>query len=180
MRAFLIAIACSAAACGSLTDLEGVYTIDTWTQNSTACDVEGPSVAAINDPNFYIKIENFLGHEFVNVVECADVATCAAEAGDDETLHLGGWAFEDGSDDDGWRETTAFAFDMNGTCTGSVRDTVMTSPASNTVRIESRERDTQPFPATGGDCSDEDTLAAAEGQPCTTFEVTTATYTQGI
>jgi hypothetical protein len=181
MRAFTIIIGSVVlAGCGDdFTKLSGIYTINTWTQNDTACDAEGPSVASTREPMFYIRKEDFLGLEFLNVSLCDDLAMCEADAADENTINLGGWSFEEGNDTAGWTDQSAFAFDSNGTCTGSVRDTIMTS-VDRMVRIESRERDVAPFPPVGGDCPDEDAVAAAEGQPCTSLEVTTATFMQDI
>ena len=161
---------------GSQTDLEGVYTVATWTDNQASCDAEGQSVLALHEGFFYIKEENFLGSKFVNVSGCMDVADCQAKAGDDGTIHIGGYGFETGSDSAGWRSHSAIAFGSGGTCMGSVSDVLMTSTA-DTVRIESRATMSAPFT---GDCTEAAAEAAAAGQPCASLEVVTATFTAGF
>src|SRR5687768_947948 len=108
------------AACGGgndgLTAHEGVYAVATWTSNPTACDAEGPSIAEIQDPFFFIKSESFFGEQFINVNACPTVGECQADARDDDTLHIGQWGFQSGSDADGWSDDSAFAFDVQGTC----------------------------------------------------------------
>jgi hypothetical protein len=180
MRSSLLCLAL--AACGggdSLTALEGVYTVSAWTRNDTACDVEGPSVLEINDPNLYIKNESFFGQEFVNVVPCASLGECQADAGDDDTLHLGQWGFQTGSDSAGWTDTSAFAFAIDGNCEATRSETTMTSDG-DTIRIEDRSSRGNFAPDAAGECSEEGALAATEGQPCVTLEVVTATFTDGI
>lgn len=172
------------AACNdddSLTSFTGVYTLSSWTENAADCAAEGPSVLDQRPPMVYIKTDNFLGVEFVNVVSCDDLAECQAKANDANTIHLGGFTFDEGSDSTGWRSTTAFGFESEGTCDGSVTETVMTSPIDGTIRIESRRTDAPPFPAdAAGECPDEAVIAAAAGQPCTALEVVVATFTEGL
>ncbi len=175
LAALLLSSSIAATACGSgsLTDLEGVYSITTWTDNQSGCDAEGPSVAMGREPFFYIKSENFLGSKFVNVVNCADVADCQAKATDKDTLHLGGFAFEEGSDSSGWTAHSAFGFGSNNMCMGDVSDVIMTS-GDGTVRIESRSTMSAPYT---GNCDDDAAAeAAAAGQPCSSLEVVTATF----
>ncbi len=164
------------AACGSgsLTELEGIYTVTTWTDNLASCEVEGPSVASIQNPFFFIKSENIFGSKFVNVAGCETQAECEAKATDADTIHLGGFAFESGSDSAGWTSRSTFAFESNGMCEGSATDQKMTSTAG-AIRIESRSTDIAPY---AGDCDDDAKIEeAAAGQPCVSLEVMTASFT---
>jgi hypothetical protein len=166
---------------GKLSDLEGVYTIDTWTNNPAGCGAEGPSVlSTMPDKALFLKEANFLGEKFLNGVTCKDVADCQSKAKED-TIFLGsGWAFESGDDTSGWKGTTTFASGTD-TCSGTVTDHVMTSPAKGTLRIESSSRMSKPFNKDSeGFCNTDDAKKAAEGQPCMTFEVVTATFNVGI
>jgi hypothetical protein len=177
MRTALLVIAL--AACGgsdSLTSLEGVYTIQTHTQNPTSCAAEGTSTLPGSDPVLYIKSENFLGSKFVNVVTCNDVTECQTKARDDMTLNIGGFAFDKGSDSAGWTSHNAFGFLVQGMCQGDVNDSTLTN-AGGSIRIEARQIEAVPFAPTGMDCSDAATEAAAAGQPCTQLEVLTAMFT---
>ncbi len=174
LLALLLAVGCGSS---SITDLEGIYRVSTWTENLTACDAEGPSVAAQRDMFFYIKDENFIGQHFVNVELCADAATCKTEATDEGTIHIGMFGFDKGSDSKGWTSHSAHAFAISGQCQGGVTDTVMTS-SNKMIRIEQRQVDATPFPAgTGSDeCPDAMVESAAAGQPCKSFEVVTAAF----
>lgn len=165
------------AACGSdsLTGLQGVYTVTTWTQNSQGCEAEGSSVKDFHEPFLYVKSEKFIGTKFVNVVSCQDVAECHMMADDSDTLHLGGFSFEKGSDSGGWTTHSAFGFGEPDMCDGFVSDTTMTS-AADTIRVEQRTVDV----TYGGQCTDEAAEAAAAGQPCGELEVMTATFTEDL
>lgn len=166
--------------CGDdgLTAWQGIYLLDDWTSNEASCDAEGPSILAQrSETALFVKEENIFGVEFVNVVLCTDVADCEAMLSED-TIFLGnGYAFESGSDGSGWTGRTVFASGFD-ECTGSVHDHEMTSPADGVVRIETRRREAQPFPVDeDGFCATEDAEEAAEGQPCVSLEVVTASFT---
>ncbi len=171
-----------------MTGLQGIYLIDTWTQNPDVCTAEGPSVLG-SQTALYIKEETFPGlGSFVNVVDCTDLADCESMAGDEDTIHLGGWGFDQGGDESGWTNSSVSAFDsftVDGQCEATGTDTVMTSPAEGSIRIEARTTAEVlfPRPASVTDCFDlEDDVVAAEleGQPCAQFEVVTATFDRAL
>jgi hypothetical protein len=174
----LLLIGCGGGSGGG-TSFEGIFKVDTWTQNRMACDVEGPSVVANHEPLFYVKNESFLGQSFVNVNGCEDVTICKTEANDKDTIHIGSFAFEEGSDSEGWTTHSAFAFEVQGSCDGSVTDTTMTITKTS-IRIEQRRVDALPFPPSTGEdeCPDDKVEMAAMGQPCKELEVVTATFDQ--
>ena len=177
-----LALLAALVGCGGLSsDLEGIYEIGTWTQNPDACDVEGPSILEQQSQTlFYVRVENFLGQKFLNASLCDDLANCQSEAGSD-TINLNGWAFDGGDDSNGWTGATVFAGGSGTECTGQVTDHLMTSSGPDTVLIESRTRETLPFPVdSDGFCDTDQARAAAEGQPCITFEVVTATRTANL
>jgi len=172
----LIAAGCGG---GSLTELEGVYTLDTWTQNTAACSEGGSVLDQMSDKALFIKEENFLGERFVNAVRCTDAADCQAKAAMD-TIFLDGYAFESGSDDKGWTGQTVFASGID-TCEGQVIDHVMTVPADGALRIESQTRNSLPFAKDSeGFCNTDDARKAAEGQPCAELEVVTASFSTDL
>lgn len=181
MRITLLALlATTACGGGSNTDLEGIYTVDAWNRNSTACDEAGAmDVKAQHEGFFYIKSESILGEDFVNVEGCVDLGECDSKANDSDTIHIGNFTFEDGSDSKGWTSKSAFAFNVQGQCMGGVTTRTMTSTAT-TVRIEERHVEALPFaPSTGDDeCPDAKVEQNAAGQPCDQLEVVTATFTK--
>ncbi|MBA3392938.1 MAG: hypothetical protein H0T89_09855 [Deltaproteobacteria bacterium] len=176
-----LAVALGLAACGGddglSTNLQAVYGVSTWTQNATACDAEGATVADLQDPFFYIKTESFFGESILNVKQCDTVAECQMLARDKDTIHLGSFNFEEGSDAEGWTNRGGFAFSFQGMCEGSIHEVRMTSTGSG-VRIEDRRFEAVPFPADSSDeCPDDKLEAAVAGQPCSELEVVTAAKT---
>lgn len=176
MRACVV-LATLLIGCGSDgSAMEGIYALDTWSRNDGACDAEGPAVNTQSQPVFFLKYEKFFGYGALNMRQCADLAECQAEYGEEDTIHLGGPSFDEGDDDSGWTGQSFFAFGSNGTCSGSVIDYRLDAVGSDGVRIEQRTRDTGDFPANAeGDCDEDDIVEAAEGMPCTELEVFTGT-----
>ncbi len=172
-----------------MTAWEGIYDIDTWTNNATACDAEGDSILDTQGATaLYVKVENFLGQKFVNVNTCSDVADCETMASDADTIHVGQWGFSDGSDGDGWSYNwyTAFDnFDDDTKCDGTRHETLFTSPADGAVRLEARTSVEVQFDKPDGvtncfDLEDED-LEGPVGDPaCGRFEVVTATFNEDL
>ena len=178
--AIVFVVSSLGAACGggsSSSTLEGVYTADTWTENPTACNAEGPSVLADQSRlTFYVKLESFLGETFINVNFCDDLADCQALANDEDTLHLGSYFFT-GSDGAGWTTALYSGFaPEGGNCEGEYVTGTLTAPEPGTLRLERREQEAGGFPPEDdGFCDDDKGAQAAEGQPCSTLEVFTAT-----
>lgn len=175
LLACVVLAACGGGGGGS--SKQGIYTVDTWTRNGTACDVEGPSVKTTHDPLFYLKNESFLGVDFLNVNGCNDAAECKTLANDKDTIHLGQFNFDEGSDSAGWKTHSAFGFVVQGQCQGTVNDATLTFTGTS-LRIEARSIESRPFaPSTGMDeCPDAKVEENAQGQPCTELEVVTATF----
>ncbi|HTM21628.1 MAG TPA: hypothetical protein VL172_14000 [Kofleriaceae bacterium] len=182
----LCALPLLAACGGDMSGLTGVYDINSWTDNPTACDVEGPA-SGNTETALYVKEENFIGTKFLNVNACTDVAECETLAADDDTINIGNWGFTDGNDDDGWVDSNAYAFtnfDDPTKCDATGSETIMTSPAEGMLRIERRTtHSAEPYPATGPNddpCPDAGAEAAVQGQPCDSLEVVTATFNEPL
>lgn len=174
---------------GEMTSLEGIYAISSWTQNQTACGAEGDSILeSQGQTTLYVKVENFLGAEFVNVVPCTDTGDCEEMAGDSGTIHVGQWGFEEGSDDDGWRNVWYSVFDNfedDTQCDGRRVEDVMTAPSEGGLRIEHRASESVLFAKPSGitdcwDIEDDDAADLVGGPPCAELEVLTATYSADL
>jgi len=179
-----LAMILALGACGGGgSELQGIYQADTWTKNDTACDAEGPSILATQtETTFYIKQEDFLGSKFLNLNFCADQAACATLAADGDTIHLGMWGFDSGSDGDGWTSEFYSGFpDASNVCQGAYVTTTLTGTGGQSVRVEVREVTAGGFPPDAdGFCADADGKAAAQGQPCTSLEVMSASFLADI
>jgi hypothetical protein len=181
MRTTTIALlALALAGCGGKSsDLEGIYTVDTWLQNQTACDeATATDVAATRAPMFYVKVDSFFGQDFLNVVECTDLADCQAMAGDDDTLHLGRFLLDQGNDDDGWTGTVTYSSgpDLSNVCSGGVSTATLTADGTG-VQIREESIDVPSFAPRNDECEPDDAEAAAAGLPCTELEAIRGTFT---
>jgi hypothetical protein len=174
--AFLVT---SALACGEDgTALEGIYHVQTWTNNDTSCDSEGVSIIFDQGETiFYVKHENFIGEKFLNVNFCADLAECEADASEADTIHVGTYILDGGNDDSGWTSTWYSGSAQDNVCSGSLVETRLTGTAGTAVRIETRLTAAGGFAPDGdGFCDDDDGEDAAQGLPCGDFTVIAANW----
>tara|TARA_R110002096_G_scaffold239101_1_gene430751 strand:+ start:121293 stop:121838 length:546 start_codon:yes stop_codon:yes gene_type:complete len=154
---------------GGGTGAAGIYEIASWTENPDSCDSEGASVAENNSDTFlYVENAEFFGQEFVNVGMCPDLEACRSEASDD-TINLGGFAFEDGSDSKGWSSTGYFI--GGDTCSGETyADTLLITDEG--VTIERRATDVDGVPKdSDGFCDGDAAVEMAKSLPCSRLEV---------
>jgi len=172
----LFALAASALAVGCGSDdgsaLEAIYEVDTWTRNDTSCDTEGSDILSTqSNTTFYIRWENFLGTKFLNLKFCDSVADCETLAGDDSTINIGRYGFDQGSDGDGWSSGYYAGFASGDTCDGDYIEATLTGDDTS-VRVEIRATPAGGFaPDADGFCDDEAGRQAAQGQPCGSLEV---------
>lgn len=161
-----------------LTALEGVYTIESWTENETGCDAPGPSILETKaEKAIYLKAVNFLGAEFINVVKCPDLETCRNEAADD-VIDLGGITFEKGSDSAGW---SGLSDTLDGSCTGDVFENLLLSADDGTLRVEQRGTAVENAPRDSDDFCDRDAAAElAAPLPCGRLEIFTAVQVEDL
>jgi len=115
--------------------------------------------------------------KFLNLNFCDDVADCEALASDADTIHLGMYGFDLGSDGNGWRSEYYAGFtNADDVCEGAYRVATMTQPDDTHLRVEIRDTEAGGFaPDSDGFCDDDAGKAAAQGQPCTALEVFAAT-----
>ncbi len=172
-----------------MTGLEGIYTIASWTSNQDACDAEGASILETQGQTaLYVKVETFITEKFVNVVPCADAAECEEKAGDSDTIHVGQWGFEEGSDDDGWRNVWYSVFDNfedDTQCDGTRVEDVLLTAGEDGVRLESSSSETVTFAKPSGitdcwDIEDADAEDLVGTPPCAEYEALAATYASDL
>ena len=166
-------------------ELLGIYTLDSWTENDSGCGSEGPSVLEGSGmSHFYVKEISFFGQEFLNASLCPELPGCREDASDSELISLGlfSYAFESGSDSKGWTGGGAIAGGGGGgECSGEVFDYLMTDEGDGMVRIAVEVREVSGFPRDSDDFCDTDAAReAAEGQPCDRLEVLTGTFLEAI
>jgi len=175
----LLLSAVSSTGCGEeelSTGFEGVYSIETWTENNGSCDSEGPSVLEQqSQTTFFVRVEEFLFSSYLRAQLCTDLSTCRARSADPAIVVTGGWSFPDGSDADGWTRST-FSNEAVGACTGTLDRYSLTSPSEGVLEIRIERRAGVEFPLGPDGCDPELAEAAAEGQPCMYLEMITAKF----
>jgi hypothetical protein len=180
MRAVLslmLVFVCGACDEGS-TELEGLYEVASWTINPDGCDVEGgPSPDGELYTHFFVRFDSFFGEEFVTAVLCTDVDECRADAAATGTFFLGAWAFDEGSDDDGWTGGRGL---LDDTCSGVVEELALTGAPAAEVRIEMTAATISDGPRDGDGCELAGARALAAEQPCESLEVVVGTYLEAI
>lgn len=164
------------------TALEGIYTITAWTRNETGCAGEGPSVLATESSEFLlVRNSSFFGQQFIELIPCTTLAQCRIDAADDVVQVSQFGSVSEGSDSAGWTGGRVTAGGSGGTCSGTVTNTTLTSPAAMTIRIDAETRPTGDFPTDAdGFCTTDDAQEAAATQPCDGLDVLQATFTEAL
>jgi len=181
----------ASAGCGSgdggisseiLADFEGVYQLDTATENPTACDAEGPSnLDTIAQKQFVAIRLKMLTVSGLQLLSCADDAGCASTA----TMVKGGggwaaaWAWflseSTGPDQLGGLSASS-GFGQTGICTGRSYTAVALIRQSDTLRLEARTTNLADLPAdNNGVCWADPAQERSEaaGRPCSSLRVLT-------
>ena len=174
------------AACGGddggSTELEGIYTLESWTHNPDSCDGEGPAASEESSyTHFFVRFDSFFGEEFVAAVTCANLEECRADAADDDTLFLGGFFFDQGDDDGGWTGSSSVLSIGETSCMGSVFQATLTGEAGASVRIDEETKTVSDVPlGAEDDCDNEAAYDQASDLPCEQLTVVSGTWLEGI
>ena len=175
-----------AAACGGddggATALEGVYELAGWTHNPDGCDGEGPPAAEESFyTHFFVRHDSFFGEKWVAVVNCEDLESCRSMAADEDTLYLGGFAFEAGDDDAGWTGESSVLSIGETSCEGSVFEATLTGEPGASVRIDEETKMVTDVPlGADDDCDNEAAYQLAADLPCEELTVVTGTFLEDI
>jgi hypothetical protein len=193
LRAFSVGISLVlAAGCSSGDDdagddfgkeLEGVYAIETWTENASACDVEGPdTLASQTDKKLAIRHDKFV-IPFIVVATCTDLDDCANSTAGSIFSALGGGATLEKKTADGYTtEGGELIWSRTSTgCSGLVVEPLLTSLGESRVafRTSTYKFADVPFDTKNDqgedDCSAKSLRQAAKDAGCVKLDVITAT-----
>jgi hypothetical protein len=163
---------------------EGRYRLDSFTENPSSCDAEGPStIASITETNFVMVGSSFFGDRYLQLTSCSD-ADCSMKVNAIRTngsyfmeysLILSGVA--------GPEELTGFlastGFGMDDRCVEREYIDHVLTRTGDTVRVESRTIALEDAPQEDGFCVVEPAKQKQEaaGRPCTALSVFTGTKT---
>jgi len=180
--------AAACAACGSsdggisseiLADFEGVYQLDSASENPTGCDAEGPSnLDTIAQRQFVAIRLKMLTVSGLQLISCADDAGCASTA--TMVKSGGGWAAawswflsESTATDQLGGLSASSGFAQSGVCTGRSYTALTLTRQSDTLRLEARTTDLADLPADNGVCWADPAKERSEaaGRPCSSLRV---------
>jgi hypothetical protein len=178
----LVVTACGGGDDGGSTELEGIYQLASWTHNPDSCDGEGPDAAEASFyTHFFVKFESFFGEDFVTTVFCDNIDDCRATAAEEDTIHIGNFAFDEGNDDEGWTGKSLF-LTVEDTCMGPVYFATLTGDPGASVRIDEETRTVSDIPLddSGDGCDEEAAYAQAEPLACEELTVVMGSFVEGI
>ncbi len=171
---------------GNLSQFEGIYTITSYTENTTGCDAPGESILDEQDPMLANVAISFFFQPVLTTHTCVDLDDCRAVAADAEANNVvpffGGFIFESASGTvaNGKTITAGTDFETD-QCQGSVVEHTLTLAEDGSFTLESRTTESATFaPDSEGFCNTEDAEAAANGQPCTEVVTIQATFTEAL
>jgi hypothetical protein len=162
---------------------EGVYALETATENPSSCDTEGPSnLESFSDRQFVAVGIHVLTTTGLQISSCADDAACATIAA--KIAGGQGWGSQWGwfmssevSPDEvaGFSASTGFL--QEGVCTQRVYTDLSFSRQGDAVRLEIRATDLADVPADHDTCWVDPTTQRQEAaaRPCTSLAVLTGT-----
>jgi hypothetical protein len=203
LRALAAVAVCASVRCGGddgafeaiAQAIEGIYELTANTKNTTGCDTEGPSTLESRSQRFVLLTRSdFLGVPLVSLYACSSADDCRAKAATfrstqtivasysyNFTVALNEQTLFDSGVGTGSAGTGL-------TCTGGFEsENTLVRQTDGGFRLESRVTLSDDYPAepssTGSGfaaCTTDGARAAAEGNPCGTFEVFTARFVEAL
>jgi hypothetical protein len=164
-----------------LAGYEGVYQLDTATENPAACDVEGASVLdTIAQRQFVAVALRMVIIDGLQLISCADDAGCAEVAMKAKSqagwVAAWAWFFSEslGADQLGGLSASSGS-DQNGTCTSRTYTALTLIRTGDALRIESRTTILADAPADDGICwaAPAKQRSEAAALPCSSLRVMT-------
>ncbi len=162
-------------------DVEGLYGIEEWTQNTAGCDAEGASVlASQTDTKLGIRVDEFFV-PFLVVATCTDADDCASSTSGSVFSALGGAATLERESGSGYdtEGTVSWSTGPDG-CTGTLGLARLDKQSGGHVRFETRRYDFENVsPDTTADdgspdCSADNLRKVAKANGCVQLDVITA------
>lgn len=165
------------------TEVEGIYTVDSYTRNEEACAAEGASVLEELEERFLVvTVREALGQQYVSAVSCADVADCRAKAAADEyaAQYMANFTRAEGEGLAGTQVSTGWSGSEGDLCTAPERlELSLVKVGDEGLRLETRTTVGDDYPAdSDGFCTTDGGAAATKGKPCAQLEVLTATFSE--
>jgi hypothetical protein len=158
---------------------QALYKIDTFTENTAACDAEGASVLKDSADHVIVFLSSDAFGEALHAHLCADPAICRSEMRaqleNKGSISVFDLDFRENKGDflSGYYITTGFS--MGTSCMeAEVTSSTLRRPADGKLTLEARSVIVDHPPDSQGFCSTDDTRRAAAGKPCNRLRVVTA------
>lgn len=153
---------------------EGIYRIDSWTQNETGCEGEGADqTATAMEEHFVVVAVEYFGQTAVELVSCLDVADCENTA--QAIAMQGGYTItfratlsEPDGEDALWGFSASTGFENEGQCTKRTFEDHALVRDGDTLRLDTVVKALADRPAEDGFCvvQPREAIAEAEDAPC--------------
>jgi hypothetical protein len=169
----------------TIQSFEGTYRLDTFTENPTSCDAEGPStLSTLSETNFVLVGGEVFGQRYLELISCSDVADCqtkvTAVRSDGFYSADFNWTLSESAGPDELGGFLAWTgFEMDGICTEREYETQRLTRMADKLRVEARVYALEDRPVVDGFCEvrPAEQEQEAQGKPCSDFSVLTATKT---
>jgi len=157
---------------------QGIWSITAWSRNPDGCDAPGESILESERDRFMLvqgctfSFPGLSSGSYLQAVGCESAEACEEERCGDNEISFGGWSFEGGDDDAGWRGDASSAYASGGaeTCEGEARTFVLRREGDGLVLEERATRVTGLARDAEGHCDTDAARQAASGQPCSELE----------
>ncbi len=165
-------------------DVEGIYLIDSHTENLQACTEGGESLVEADGPKYVVaRRSNAFGFSFLNILACNDLADCHAvvaklDAQESFAIDFGFTIV----DDDGDLESgvTTSGSSSNGVCSGGSTGITRLTLNDNGMAIVVEETAADDYPLDNGGCTTEGAALAAANNSCSSRIDLRATFAESL
>jgi len=169
----------------TIQSFEGTYRLDSFTENATSCDAEGPStLATLGETSFVLVGGEFFGEHYLELISCSDTADCQTKvaAVRSDGFFSADYSFtlsERVSADELGGFLAGTGFEMDGVCTEREYESQRLTRMNDKLRLEARTYSLPDRPVEDGFCvvRPAEQKQEAAGKPCSDFSVLTATKT---
>lgn len=148
-------------------DIRGMWQVATHTENTSACDAEGPAV--VDPPYINFVRESFFGQSWLTYESCDDPAGTSCTGGG-----LFSIAYFD-EIEDGYRAEVTSSSGSGTSCSLSYVESTAIVQEDGSLRIETRSKSETITVASSDECTIDEARARKATMPCRNFEVITAT-----
>ncbi|MBL4637616.1 MAG: hypothetical protein JKY56_27415 [Kofleriaceae bacterium] len=182
----IVALSSFLVGCGDdpMADAEGIYFIDSHTENLQACTEGGESLAEADGPKYVVaRQSSALGISFLNMLACDDPVDCRAvvakvDAQEFFAIDFGYTIVDDNGDLESGDTTSGFSSD--GVCSGGSTGITRATLTDNGLAIVVERIAADDYPLENGGCTTEGAALAAADNSCSSRIDLRATFVESL